>query len=140
MRWEVAKFATSLKQGLEKIVDGHLPVGPSNDPTRLSKTCHVTSGVQENCSLAILGQAPTYSRCQNYFTSLLSETHPATQNQEDVDTLSGLRLGHFDGRHPTIAAGEIICPEFWVVTGWARQGFYALKQFLLWQVRSYHLA
>lgn len=31
MRWEVAKFATSLKQGLEKIVDGHLPVGPSND-------------------------------------------------------------------------------------------------------------
>lgn len=32
MRWEVAKFATSLKQGLEKIVDAHLPVGPSNDP------------------------------------------------------------------------------------------------------------
>lgn len=48
--------------------------------------------------------------------------------------------GTLYGRHPTIAAGEIICPEFWVVTGWARQGFYALKQFLLWQVRSYHLA
>lgn len=63
------------------------------------------------------------------FTSLLLETHPATQNQED--TLSGLRPKHFDGRHHTIAAGELICPEFWVVTGWARQGFYALKQFLL---------